>query len=823
MPFPRLAVATCALLLTLGTPPLHAAPAAKPAIAAAPNTLETSPEGRALHAAWVKADYRFTPQVKAAHLAFAKAQAQAQLAAANQALPADFLAWVDSDPVVAGTVYGSAQPAADILRVLRSLELDLGQNVVRKQYTQLVLAMAVVNANQGPAADLSARAPMTLVIPPDPLTPVNTKDPKRPLDANDHIINFLNDHTLEYEVKVQGTRTVTEANPKDPSQPLVREVPDPKAPKKTEKRSRPMVAYDVMASKDLQAQFNAYMKEKGQAVEIHCETPRRGTIPPADRAAILKASNIFRAAYIAKGLLPEKRDATPTLAETCAFLIRNDRHRFPEGAKQVWPRFPLTAPWPVLVYLAQVRQPLRECEDMWQRFVTKNEIHGYGQYVGNIAQYPPLLEARSMAPYDFGYGSFQMMLKDGGVCGTMANIDARNKLALGVPASTAGQPGHCALVYFRFDAQNNTFDLAGGQFVTGGVWQTTPHAPWIFNGGNGRRGMLWHQTDAWNANFGLPAYLDSMQAAQFLRLLPESDRQAHGLALAESALALDPYNATLAESAQALATTAEAQFHLWQTLQTAFTAAAAKPGCPVESPYSQTLKNRMMDALAKLPVPANPQTAQAIDAFLKAEKNPDYAALAHYQAALEGLPATLAATEAALKAHLTAPRTPALCNTMADRLAGTCAQITDAKARKAWARERLGELIGHEMYFGGKYRLTLDASVPVTAKLAGQKMPPEKEQVQPLLDEVAARLQTGVAGARNLKDSRALAGQINAIAPQIRDAQQKSQWLEALSKTLVGHETFDETIRKKPVTRSDPCAEVVAKLTAPPAVVEPKK
>ena len=314
-----------------------------------------------------------------------------------------------------------------------------------------------------------------------------------------------------------------------------------------------------------------------------------------------------------------------------------------------------------------------------------------------------------------------------------------------------------------------------------------------------------------------------MQAAQLLRLLPEADRQAHGLTLTESALTLDPYNATLAEAAQALAPTAEAQFHLWQTLQTAFTAASAKPGCPAESPYSQTLKERMMTALAKLPVPANPPTARKIDAFLTAEKAPSYAALAHYQAALEGLPATLAATEVALKAHLAASRTPALCGAMADRLTGAAAQIADPKTRKAWAHERLGEFTGHEMYFSGKSRLTLDASVPVVAALAGQKAIPEKEQVQPLLNELTARLQASVAGARNLKDGRTLAGQINAVAPQIKDPVQKSQWLDALSKAIAGHETFPIVVRKKTVDQRDPCADAIAKLLAPPAPPAAKK
>src|SRR5258708_7243809 len=57
-------------------------------------------------AAWAKAEYRFTPEVKAAYLSWSKSLVLAAIAKAGQKLPADFLNWVDSDPVVAETVYG---------------------------------------------------------------------------------------------------------------------------------------------------------------------------------------------------------------------------------------------------------------------------------------------------------------------------------------------------------------------------------------------------------------------------------------------------------------------------------------------------------------------------------------------------------------------------------------------------------------------------------------------------------------------------------------------------------------------------------------------
>ena len=59
-------------------------------------------------------------------------------------------------------------------------------------------------------ADITPRQPLKLVIPGDPREPVDTKDPNRELDVNDHIINFLNDHTIEEQVVVDHKEAVPE-------------------------------------------------------------------------------------------------------------------------------------------------------------------------------------------------------------------------------------------------------------------------------------------------------------------------------------------------------------------------------------------------------------------------------------------------------------------------------------------------------------------------------------------------------------------------------------------------------------------------------------
>ena len=89
--------------------------------------LTATPADEAVVAAWGKAKHHFTPEVKAAYLAFAKAEALRDLAKARHSLPVDFTAWVDSDPAVAATVYGIQRGRpAQVLAALRSLELGLG-------------------------------------------------------------------------------------------------------------------------------------------------------------------------------------------------------------------------------------------------------------------------------------------------------------------------------------------------------------------------------------------------------------------------------------------------------------------------------------------------------------------------------------------------------------------------------------------------------------------------------------------------------------------------------------------------------------------------
>jgi hypothetical protein len=199
-----------------------------------------------------------------------------------------------------------------------------------------------------------------------------------------------------------------------------------------------------------------------------------------------------------------------------------------------------------MTLLVQTSTPLREREEVWQRFVSRGEAITYGEYTGGIAQQADYQAARRLAPYPFTYSTFQMMLKDGGVCGTMANMGVATHIALGNPACTAGQPGHCALIVF---SKSHFYNCHGEQYVTGGDEQTSPHARWYLCDTDAPRAMVWHQSIAYGVNANFQSYLDSMVALQVYKNLPGAKRKEKGLGLLTSGLAANRYNIAIVEAA----------------------------------------------------------------------------------------------------------------------------------------------------------------------------------------------------------------------------------------------------------------------------------
>ncbi len=281
------------------------------------------------------------------HLTDARARTLDACKAKGIALPADFLAWIDGDPLLRASVYGCRAEPLPVLLLLRSLEIDLGEQLVRRDYPQLALAFAIQGSYEKPRGkaspwndgdgdgtnlalpDVTPRARLDLVIPGDPRVPVNTKDEQRRLDRDDHIVNFLEDHAdIEVEVHAKELPPL-EYDDKGVAKPRG------KAVDVVKKVLRKPLAADVIASAALQAEFHDYMQAHGHGdVRLDCGDRvvhwySGDAVPDKDRrAAIAKAHELFCAAYRAKGRLPKERDRAPTAAESMAWYVRNDRHPF---------------------------------------------------------------------------------------------------------------------------------------------------------------------------------------------------------------------------------------------------------------------------------------------------------------------------------------------------------------------------------------------------------------------------------------------------------------------------------------------------------------
>ena len=507
----------------------------------------------------------------ARHVADARARTLQKCRDLGIDLPADFIAWIDGDPILQASVYGCREDPLPVLLGLRSLEIDLGKKSTRDDYTQLAIAFALsgsyaasdrtaarwndgdVGRPDGALPDVTPRSRLILECPQDPRVPVDTKDPNRELDVFDHVINFLEDHPLiEVEVEVE------ELPPLEYDDRGIAK-PRGKAVRVRKTIERGLVGADVIASADLQERFNAYMASHGHPeVVLECgdrvvHHESRDAVRDKDlRASIKAAHDLFHDAYRAKGRMPAERDASPSPSESMAWFIRNHRHDF-SGTDRVWPRFPIDAPWPVLMMLAADDQPLREREDIWSRYRDDGEFKTYGEYIGGIAQQFDMQSARRVAPFPFSYGSIQMMWKDGGVCGTMGNIGARTYRICGVPASTAGQPGHCAIVFMEHDAETGRFRCRGGQYATGGDEVTTVHAGWDYDDVGGRRPMVYHQSIAWGVNHDFEGLVEAMVLRRVWDELDETAQSEQCLDWMRKAMARNPFTLPLIDGVIAAA------------------------------------------------------------------------------------------------------------------------------------------------------------------------------------------------------------------------------------------------------------------------------
>ncbi len=679
----------------------------------------------------------------AAHVEAARTRTLAACTEKGIALPADFLQWIDGDPLRRASVYGCRAEPLPVLLQLRSLEIDLGPDLVRRDYPQLAIAFAIQasyhkpkreasgwndgDGDAGDAAlpDVRPRPPLVLTIPGDPRVPVDTKDGKRALDRQDHIVNFLEDHA-EVEVEVKSR----ELPPLEYDDKGIAK-PRGKATLVTRKVLRKPLAADVIASATLQQEFTSYMAAHGHPdVRIDCGEravhwySEEAVHDKALRDRIAAAHTLFHDAYRAKGRMPKERDQAPTPAESMAWLVRNDRHAFTaaDRAARKWPRFPLNAPWPLLLMLAADDQPLREREDIWLRFRDHGEMKTYGEYIGGIAQQFDMQSARRVSPFAFSYGSIQMMWKDGGVCGTMGNIGARTYRICGVPSSTAGQPGHCAIVLMEHDAATGQFRCKGGQYATGGDEVTTVHAGFHFDERGGRRPMVLWQSIAWGCSHGVASFIDTLVMQRAWATLPAAQRQQECLAFASAGLTRNPFAVVALEAAMADAPDAKTLLALADAFaQLASTSTDAKE----HALYRTTVRDLVHARILQLPTPATVADNQALLAELERQGCSDEKLLARTWRAIDGEAGFTARCKTAAERYLADADRSKNKKASVAFAAETKAWSDTVKgkaAKAAWANEMLATFAGFEV-LEVKGKKSIDPAVALLCKLAGREVP----------------------------------------------------------------------------------------------------
>ena len=487
----------------------------------------------------------------------------------------------------------------------------------------------------------------------------------------------------------------------------------------------------MIASAALQREFNAYMKEHGQRVAVSCGnrvlTRDSRHRPATYQKEITAAFNLFLDAYKAKGLYPKAPDRPSTSSQTAAYLLRNDAFRFPAGDKRVWPLFPLTAPWPVLVYLAADRLPLREREFIWKRFRDENIVEFYGEYVGPIAFFPVFLEARRLRPIEFVYGTYPEMLKDGGVCSTCSSLGRRSNITFGVPARQAGQPGHsCYVAYNHTEKDGYTLRLA--QSATGKLDGTTILGGdlklqwWAFSAEEplSRNLASYPLSIAYAVNYGFQEFLDGQLALAFFNRLPHTSQRAHGLDLLMSGLAFNPFNINVVEAVERAITSPQREVEFWKEFERRL-GAVSKPGCPSKGFYRDLALKGLSACIATLPVPKDKTARDAVAAFLNEN---DDAAWLKYQLATLGMPGTKKRIENDLTASVTGSRSLESTTLLAARIKLVGAAIGNKEEKLAWGRELLEILSGHETFTIHKGKRTLQRTDPCTTPvfhLAGKE------------------------------------------------------------------------------------------------------
>jgi hypothetical protein len=317
-----------------------------------------------------------------------------------------------------------------------------------------------------------------------------------------------------------------------------------------------------------------------------------------------------------------------------------------------------------------------------------------------------------------------MMWKDGGVCGTMGNIGARTHRIVGQPASTAGQPGHCAIVFMEYDAKSKEYRCKGGQYATGGDEVTTVHAGWNYDDKGGRKPMVFHQSVAWGVNEGLPSFVESLAMARAFNAMSAEERARECVpfvkaALAENAFALAAITAALENAPDAKSALAIADACAERLEKTT--------DAKKHALYRSTVRDLAHARIEQLPAPATPEENAKLLEALERQGSTNGALLARCWRGVGGDDEFVKRCKAEIDAYLASPergKDKRAAQKFAAEINGWAKTVARA-AKKHWAEQLLAAFAGKEtITVRGKEQV--DPAVEALRKIAGVKAPAKK-------------------------------------------------------------------------------------------------
>jgi hypothetical protein len=370
--------------------------------------------------------------------------------------------------------------------------------------------------------------------------------------------------------------------------------------------------------------------------------------------------------------------------------------------------------------LAADDQPLREREEIWSKYRDQGEFRTYGEYIGGIAQQFEMQSARRVAPFAFSYGSIQMMWKDGGVCGTMGNIGARTHRICGVPASTAGQPGHCAIVFMEQDSATGRFRCRGGQYATGGDEVTAVHAGWDYDDVGGRRPMVFHQSIAWAVNHDADALIEAMVLRRAWDALDEKARSRQCVRWIRKAMDVNPFALPLIDGVITSAPDTMTAIEILDEFNLRFQPHAAEEF----ELYQSTVRDLVHERILALPSPTTKRAQERLLEDLDRQQCEHAKLLARSWKDLGG-EVFLEQCQAASVEYLQSPertKNKKSSRRFADTMRTWGRSLKSKQRRKAWAESLLETFAGHELLVIGR-KTSVDPAYVMLCGFAEQPVP----------------------------------------------------------------------------------------------------